>query len=77
MSSPCGQSHTSFISSSCPQVQIVVELLPSMRVIKVNMPLRGGHALKRILPPKKKKIGEKPKLHGVTQDTAVKRTGLS
>lgn len=51
-----------------------------MRVIKVNMPLRGGHALKRILPPKKKKkkhIGEKPKLHGVTQDTAVKRTGLS
>ena len=52
VSSPCGQSHTSFMSSSCPQAQIVVELLPCVRVIKVNMPLRGGHALKRILPQK-------------------------
>ena len=52
VSSPCGQSHTSFMSSSCPQAQIVVELLPCMRVIKVNMPLRGGCALKRILPQK-------------------------
>lgn len=52
VSSPCGQSHTSFMSSSCPQAQIVVELLPCMRVIKVNMALRGGRALKRILPQK-------------------------
>lgn len=72
VSSPCGQSHTSFISSSCPQVQIVVGY-SQVWGDQVNMPLRGGHALKRILPPKKNWWKPKP---GHTGQQS-KRTGLS